>query len=97
MKWETETPQQPKLRYRLKGGSDLWLTVSQEADGSTFRHMTLSFGKICAESADQVVQTWPREALALARAALDKFEAELEKQRETTVEGREVVGGTAQA
>ena len=57
----------------------LRLSVSpSNASGKMWQWLELRFGSHSTSRHEECLATWPREAIAKARAAIDEFEARLE-------------------
>ena len=55
------------------------LTLSHDKEsGNRWQWFSVSFGTFTPASMDECRATWPREAIARARAELDRFESALE-------------------
>jgi hypothetical protein len=97
MKWETEQITQPPVRKSITHGP-IMLSVSanDSSHGAWWKYLSMTFGKFSDQSLAQCLDAWPREAIALAREALDKLEATLreERQDEADSEGRSSDSGT---
>ena len=98
MKWEIAKVEQPTTRRRLECGK-MYVSVGEQMseNGKRWQYMSVSFGRHADRTVSESMDLWPREAIALARAELDKFEASLEEERETSLEGQAVTSGVAQA
>lgn len=66
-------------------------------NGDTWQYVMVSLGSFNKAPVESCKVTWPREAIALVRAELDKLEARLneEDEHETCVRGRQVDGGAS--
>ena len=81
MQWETADPrpEPPKLRRAMKFG-DLELSVSEARDSNQrWQYLSLTMGMFTVESVEAAMESWPRDALSLARQQLDAFEAALDE------------------
>lgn len=79
MEWKNETPKPPKSKAVIDAGL-IRLTVSESVDGpERWQFFSLDFGDLSEASHEECLRTWPREAIARARKALDEFEANLNK------------------
>lgn len=78
MKWKTEPPEADREHSVLEFGK-VHLSVAQASNDTRWEHLLLNLGDHRTRSHAECLREWPREAVALARAALDEFEATLEK------------------
>ena len=67
------------------------ITVAPSS-GRRWRFFSMDFGSHSEASHEECLKTWPREAIARARAELDKFENLLERDYETAMERRQADG-----
>ncbi len=74
MPWETKT-HRPEQRHTLEHGP-ITLTITEGA-AANWLHFIISFGGSTTEPPEECRKTWPREAIARARKALDELEASL--------------------
>lgn len=75
MEWKLDEPT-PTPRLRASHGP-LSISVGLASNGQTWQYVELVDGRHSPKSPEQCRETWPREAIALARQALDKFEETL--------------------
>lgn len=76
--WKTETIEQPKTRTETRCGYvNLSLSPASNGDGTTWQYLSMSFGEFSEADVTACKATWPRVALEMARAELDRFEASL--------------------
>src|SRR5574343_1267109 len=97
--WKTEVVKAPVELYVVDFG-EVRLSISRhKADrpddvhnGDTWQYVSVSLGRFSKESVESCKVTWPREAIALVRAELDKLEARLneEHEHETCARGRQL-------
>ena len=91
IKWETEepTPQVPRIKLD-HGPLTLSITPGNHHNpNELWQWVSVSLGKHTTASRLSCRGTWPREAIALVREALDKFEEELDN-HEVVAVAREV-------
>lgn len=77
LKWELQQPKPAPEPSMVVEIGNIRLAVTPKT-GECWQHFLMSFGEYAADSTDDCMATWPREALRLAREALDKFESQLE-------------------
>lgn len=80
--WKTTPPAPAKEQSMIECGPvRLHLSDSPCPEaGRTWQHLSLTFGRYSQRTPSDCLDTWPTEAIALARAALDRLEAEIEVQ-----------------
>lgn len=82
--WKTEVVKAPAEQYVVDFG-EVRLSISRhKADrpddvhnGDTWQYVMVSLGRFSKAPVESCKVTWPREAIALVRAELDKLEANL--------------------
>jgi hypothetical protein len=78
--WTTKPVQKQVLKYEMTHGP-ISLRVDEPDDaycsGKVWRYVSLSIGQFSDDSVEKAKENWPREAIAQARAELDKLEASL--------------------
>lgn len=80
MTWKTTQPVAPPRESVLESGHIRLSVRKDEADSErTWQYMIMSFGEHRKASHIECLGTWPREAIALARAELDRLEATLDR------------------
>jgi len=80
MQWETDTPERTITERSTLNCGPVRLSVKMyEGDPRTWQHFLLSFAEPSEGSPELRRMEWPREALRMARAELDAFEASLEE------------------
>jgi len=81
MKWKHEPAEPTEERHTMRAHG---VTISiQDASGdptSRWQGLVMSLGAHTKRRASECLETWPREAIAKARAALDSFENSLENE-----------------
>lgn len=84
MKWEINQIAQPRMRHTLGSGKvEANITTPEPQDGDKcWQYFTVSFGAFGKpnQPIEECLRDWPREAIRLARAELDRFEAQLERE-----------------
>jgi len=83
LKWDTIRPSQE--HYSVLRPEQARFSVTDRGD-EQWQHFSMDFGEFSKASHDSCCVTWPAEAIALARAALDELEAKLNEPEHT---GRE--------
>ena len=79
MKWETrKTIPAPDESVIESGPIRVAVSPAYNNHSLRWQYFTVTLGHHSGASHAECLQTWPREAIAKARAALDEFEAELE-------------------
>ena len=77
LKWDIEIPEpQPKERSTIRCGP-IMLSVSSHDVDTIWQFISLSLGTFSSASQRECEKSWPVEAIALAREALDEFESKL--------------------
>ena len=77
LQWKLEPPQQPR-NYSSSVCGDVRISIGDAHDDPRqWQYIQVCCGRHSTASHDECRQTWPREAIAMARAALDEFEAKL--------------------
>ena len=99
MKWETDRTEKPNPVQKLIRTGPFYLAVdeSETPGDKQWQYVTISFGEFTSRSLDECLKQWPRDVIALARAALDKFEASLEETNEAGIQERDVDSGVTPA
>ena len=78
MYWETRNPAPAPTRVVLESGPiRLSVTEAYKDPLRRWQHLQLHVGQHTTMLPDDCMRLWPREALAMARLALDEFEAQL--------------------
>ena len=88
MEWEADRPNPaPMPRVTMKLG-DVSVSVSPAHGNSSERwcYVAVATGEHTAASMDECQESWPRKALAMARAQLDAFEEALNEEEAAAVE-----------
>lgn len=78
MNWDNQTPHVRQSFVYFNGVIRMSVSDAESDPNKRWQHFQFSFGESSPNSIDECKATWPREALALARKALDEFEATLE-------------------
>ena len=80
MQWETQEPElKPPVCVMDRGPIRLTVSDAYRDPLRRWQHLHLHVGQHTTMHADDCLRSWPREALAMARLALDEFEAKLEE------------------
>ena len=74
--WKTEPPQ-PKYDRAVFDDGDIHLAIMTH-NGEQAQHISVSVCRFSDQSREKCMETWPREAIRLARQKLNAFEAQLE-------------------
>ena len=83
MKWETRRPEPTPTDLVLERGPVRVVVGPSHNDPSLrWQYFTVTLGQHSPASQESCMQTWPREGIGLARAALDEFEAQLTELKE---------------
>ena len=79
MEWvQTPVKSPPQPSWELRHG-DVRLSVNPaQLHGQQWQYFSMSFGEFTHRPDPESLAQWPREAITIARKALDEFEAELE-------------------
>ena len=78
MKWETRLPEPREPESVLEQGPiRVKVGPANTNPALMWQYFTLTLGIHSTRDRQVCMRTWPRQAIADARAALDKFEAEL--------------------
>ena len=80
MEWTETTEKPPQPSWEMKG-ADVRVSVNpaSDDDGQRWQYFSLFFGRFTDRPDEKSLRQWPREALILARTALEAFEAELDE------------------
>jgi hypothetical protein len=75
----------------------LAVSDAEGQDHETWQYLSLTLGRFSDGGQDECADTWPREAIRLAREAIDRLEAELppEVQNEANLESGSIDGAIA--
>jgi hypothetical protein len=71
----TTPPPVKKIHHR-----PVYMSVGPAVDGGIYLFCSINFNRVSDNTETECLQSWPYEAIARARAALDEFELWMESQ-----------------
>ena len=74
---ENKQPVRIPLRECIFKLGNVRLDIDDQDDGRRWKFLQMSFGSFTSATMEECQTNWPREAIAQARAELDKLEASL--------------------
>ena len=77
-----KSPEQPKIPAReanIRQG-EFFLNLEEQDGGEVWQYVMWSTGKHSRNAFEECLSTWPREAIAKCREALNELEAKLENE-----------------
>ncbi len=87
LQWKHPDPDPPGLESEAKYGN-VRLLVREDSQRQ-WQSVILCFGRFSEQTHEECLESWPREALKLARTALDEFEAQLPEADEDEEDDRD--------